>query len=127
MAYSNYGALVYMNGERRQDKEDCALFESSKIESWANYCHGVMGDGKIRVRCYKQYIPEIFELQEDGTEKQIEFDYGDEEFDFNVDFEYNRYKFHFESGEPCTAEMIEPDGTKWECNYDYMYGAGWND
>jgi hypothetical protein len=27
MAYSDYGAYVYMNGEHREDKEDVALFE----------------------------------------------------------------------------------------------------
>ncbi len=28
MVYSDYGAYVYMNGERREDKEDVALFET---------------------------------------------------------------------------------------------------
>ena len=28
MAYSDYGAFVFKNGERREDKEDVALFEA---------------------------------------------------------------------------------------------------
>ena len=126
MAYSNYGAFVYCNGNRRDDKEDCVLFAEMKANSFADYCHGVMGDGNIRVKCYKQYNPEIFERQEDGTIQQVEYPCEDC-FDFDVRFEYKGYKFAFKAGEPCVATMIEPDGTSWECTYDYCYGAGWND
>ena len=54
MAYSNWGAFVYCDGIRREDKEDCTLFEGYPVKSFADYCHGVMGDGDIRVKCYKQ-------------------------------------------------------------------------
>ena len=30
MAYSDYGAFVYRNGERRKDKEDAPAFASSQ-------------------------------------------------------------------------------------------------
>ena len=124
MAYGNWGAFVYCNGTRREDKEDCVLFEGIKISSWADYCHGVMGDGNIRVKCYKQYSPEIFERLADGTIQEVNYPCEDS-LDFDVLFEYKGYKFEFVSGKPCVATMIEPDGTKWECSYDYCYGAGW--
>lgn len=155
MAYSDYGAFVYCNGERRCDKEDVALFatdeetfgESSEnipsgariwaslihkansgegIPSWIKSIHhGIMGDGSIRVMCHKQGLPEIYEATEDGI-ASIDFRKGDEDYwDYEpIDFEYKGYKFRFESGSPYFAEMIEPNGTKWECTYDYEFGAG---
>ena len=128
MAYSNYGAFVYCNGERRMDKEDCKLFEESEIESWADYCHGAMGDGDIRVKCYKKYLPKIYERQPDGSIiKVLCCDENSPEYDevkFDVVFEYKGYRFEFVSDKPCRAIMIEPDGTTWECDYDYCYGSG---
>lgn len=155
MAYSDYGAFVYCNGERRRDKEDVALFatdeetfgeSSENIPSgariWASLIHaansgetfsdwiksihhGIMGDGGIRVMCHKQGLPQIYEATEDGID-EIDFRKGDEDYwDYEpIDFEYKGYKFRFESGSPYFAEMIEPDGTRWECTYDYEFGAG---
>lgn len=43
MAYSNYGAFVYKNGERRKDREDVAVFDDhlkdypSGARIWVNY------------------------------------------------------------------------------------------
>ena len=164
MAYSDYGAFVYCNGERRRDKEDNALFstdeetfgtDSANIGSGArifaallkakadgrpltvatHIAHGVMGDGPIRVRCYKQGRPQIFELLEDGSieevkqrDKRDDEDWLDYEYGYGTErFEYKGYSFVWESGRPNEAEMIEPDGTRWLCEYDYGYGAGFED
>ena len=124
MAYSNYGAFVECNGNRREDKEDCVLFEEIKPESFADYYHGVMGDGNIRVGCYKQYSPDIYERLANGNIQEINYSCEDP-LEFDVLFEYKGYKFEFKSGKPCVATMIEPDGTEWECSYDYGYGSGW--
>lgn len=136
MAYSDYGAFVFKNGEHREDKEDVAMFETpnetfgvpaeeiGKEKSWiTSIHHGIMGDGNIRVLCHKQHLPQVYELTEDGIEEinvpETEpFDWG------TVEFEYKGYKFKFISGEPNIAIMIEPDGTEWRCEYDYWYGAG---
>lgn len=130
MAYSDYGAFVFMNGERREDKEDAALFYADKIgkeETWITRIHyGIMGDYNIRVLCHKQHLPQVYELTEDGI-KEINVPYGDdiEPIDWGtVEFEYKGYKFKFVSGEPNIATMIEPDGTVWMCEYDYWFGAG---
>ena len=153
MAYSDYGAYVYMNGERREDKEDVALFETpeetfdvpaeevpsaarifmslihagkiGKVKTWiTSIHHGIMGDGSIRVLCHKQHLPQVYELTENGI-KEINVPNDVEPFDWGtVEFEYKGYKFKFESGEPNIATMIEPDGTEWRCEYDYWYGAG---
>ena len=152
MAYSDYGAFVFKNGERREDKEDVAMFETpeetfgvpveeipsaarifmslihadkiGKEKSWiTSIHHGIMGDGNIRVLCHKQSLPKVYELTEDGIE---EINVPETEtFDWGtVEFEYKGHKFEFISGEPNIAIMIEPDGTEWRCEYDYWYGAG---
>ncbi len=165
MAYSDYGAFVYCNGTRREDKEDVALFatdeetfgtssteipsgariwaalekalKDGKVSGWLTTIHhGTMGDGSIRVLCHKQSLPEVYELLEDGTIQKIDIqqlpEFKDKEeiesFEWGtISFEYKGYKFFFASGEPNIAEMTEPDGTHWECNYDYWYGAGFED
>ena len=154
MAYSDYGAFVWLNGNRREDKEDVATFatdeetfgedsinipsgmrifasllkqkENGKEVDWVNHIHhGILGDGNIRVMCHKQGLPRIYEASENGFE-EIKF-YNDETDYYDYDpiyFEYKGYKFYFVSGEPYKARMITPDGDEWECEYDYEYGAG---
>lgn len=154
MAYSDYGAFVFKNGERRTDKEDVAVFntpeetfgrtasevpsvarcvlalihaqETGKALDWfTKVHHGVMGEGSIRVVCHKQHIPFIYKLNDDGSIEQIDIPGDNDPFDWGVvKFEYEGYTFQFTSGEPNVAEMTEPDGTEWRCEYDYQYGAG---
>ena len=154
MAYSDYGAFVWLNGKRREDKEDVATFASdeetfgtssenvpSGARIWAslikqkadgkevdwvnNIHHGIMGDGDIRVMCHKQGLPSIYEATEKSFEK---IKYCEDDTDYYeydpISFKYKGYEFYFESGSPYYAEMITPDGDKWECRYDYEYGAG---
>lgn len=156
MAYSDYGAFVYKNGERRKDKENVALFatdeetfgtssenipsglriwmslihekESDKsVDRWlTNIHHGIMGDGPVRVMCHKQGLPEIYERLEDGEIKKVDF--ADEDIDYfdydSIEYEYKGYQFTFSSNRPYVAEMVEPDGTRWRCEYDYWDDAG---
>ena len=162
MAYSDYGAFVYCNGERRTDKEDVALFDTDEEtfgmdsanipsgarifmnllkmqqdgvdfegnDSWItrHIHHGIMGDSDIRVMCHKQGLPYIYEMTEDGIKK---IKYCDDDTDYfeyeDIVYEYKGYEFLFHSGKPYEAEMIEPDGTHWVCEYDYLYGAGFED
>ena len=162
MAYSNYGAFVYENGKRRKDKEDVDLFatdmetfgeDSANIPSGARIfvhllhmmsqgrnCadgrglyHGVLGDGDIRVGCYKYGLPEIYEQTGDGLTK---VKYTDEDTSYTewgiLECEYKGYKFKFISSsdssdgipDPYIAEMITPEGYVWRGEYGYNYGAG---
>lgn len=152
MAYSDYGAYVWLNGERREDKEDVATFatdeetfgvpsanipsgariwvsllhKKNKDVDWVNSIHhGILGDGNIRVMCHKQGLPSIYEATEKDFNKIEYCDGNTDFFDYSpISFEYKGYKFYFTSGNPYYAEMITPDGDKWECKYDYEYGAG---
>lgn len=163
LAYSDYGAFVWCDGERRTDKEDVAAFfadeevfgESSKDISsgarifvsllhqkddeeenenvrWLKHIHhGIMGDGDIRVVCHKQGLPEIWERTNDDFKSVKYFDEDTDPYEYGeINFEYKGYQFRFKSGDydkndnHYIAEMTEPDGTFWKCEYDYMFGAG---
>ena len=102
MAYSDYGAFVYRNGERRRDKEDAPLFATdeetfgadintipSGARIWVslihaketgqelNYLnsiyHGVLGDGPVRVACYKYGLPQIYDMGCKDGPKEIDY------------------------------------------------------
>lgn len=154
MAYSDYGAFVWKNGERREDKEDVAAFatdeetfgmpseyvpsgariwvslikekKEGRDRTWINSIHhGILGDTNIRVVCHKQGLPQIYEATDDGINEVSYLSEDVDYYDYDpISFEYKGYKFNFESGKPYYAQMITPTGDNWECRYDYWYGAG---
>ena len=121
MAYSDYGAFVYCNGERRRDKEDVALFATDEETfgtssdnipsgsriwvsimkarkekgsySWIDMIHhGIMGDGNIRVMCHKQGLPRIYEATENGI---VEIIYYATEDDFDDYYDYKPIDYEY--------------------------------
>lgn len=163
MAYNDYGAFVYLNGERRTDKEDVGVYDAdeasmpSGLRVYANILklngggkwfesshHGVMGDGRVRVGCYKQRWPEVY-VWEDGKDEPTLYtfddlsrkfgwddhvEYGADEYD--KEFDFLGWHFRFRCGD-CDdtpkyhAIMTNLDGETWKCDYDYMFGAGFDD
>lgn len=123
MAYSNWSACVYRNGERRPDKEDAPAFAPSQTDLY----HGVLGDGPVRVLCYKYGLPAIYDFGCKDGPKAIDYYDGDKidcaEFEpFSFEFvasDYKTYKFFFEHGDQDHVKMTEPDGTVWSCDYGY--------
>lgn len=168
MAYSDYGAFVYLNGERRTDKEDVGVYDIDEAslptgllvyaniikragvnDKWFTFSrHGVLGDGNVRVGCYKQGWPELYEW-EDGKEEPIlyTFDYLSLKFGWDDYGEYNGKRYpldeydkefdflgwHFNfwgddyGGTPKYGATMSRDGESWKCDYDYMFGAGISD
>lgn len=164
MAYSNWGAFVYCNGERRTDKEDAPAFATgqetfgrdintipSGLRIWTSLFHakennrepdrfsriyhGVLGDGPVRVLCYKYGLPEIYDFGCKDGPKAIDYYDSDKidcaEFEpFSFEFvasDYKTYKFFFDHGDQDHVEMTEPDGTVWSCDYGYGFGAGFEE
>lgn len=137
MAYSDYGAFVWCNGDRRKDKEDTTIsgigydeFDwSAEHTDWIDYIHhGIMGDDDILVICHKAGLPSVFEKIQDR--------YVYVEYDVNVTnayhyspihFSYKGYGFCFKSGNPYYAKMVTPNGDVWECTYGFWHGAGFED
>lgn len=92
MAYSNWGAFTYLNGERRRDKEDVGVYDTDEADVpsgariyvnlvknydammagqdhwWRHSHHGVMGDGHVRCCCYKDGFPDVY-VWPDGAEE----------------------------------------------------------
>lgn len=167
MAYGDYGAFVYLNGERRIDKEDVGVYYTdeaslpSGLRRYANIIklsgcgeyfkssyHGVLGDGNIRVGCYKQGWPDIYEW-EDGEDKPVlyTFDYLSRKFgwddyekygnkryapdEYDKEFDFPGYHFHFwgddNGGTPKYGATMISDGEIWDCEYDCGFGAGFDD
>lgn len=169
MAYSDYGAFVYMNDCRRPDKEDVGVFDTEEASLpsglriyanimknmengedrwWKHSHHGVMGDGDVRVACYKQGWPFIY-YWEDGEDDSsfVTYDslsrkFGWDDFDeyggiryapcaYHKEFDFHGWHFTFDGndygGTPKYSAEMERDGEHWKCDYDYMFGAGISD
>ena len=167
MAYSDYGAFVYLNGKRRTDKEDVGIYDDGEADppsgprayatipkhpgdrEWFERSHhGVMGDGSVRVGCYKQGWPEVY-AWEVCTDKPSRYTFDDlsrkfgwDEHDecggiryapcaYHKEFDFLGWHFTFDGdeggGTPKYSAEMERDGEHWECDYDYMFGAGISD
>lgn len=164
MAYSDYGAFVYLNGERRTDKENVGVYDTdeaslpSGLRVYANIMkhpdgcewfdhshHGVMGDGRVRVGCYKQGWPEVYEW-EDGKDKPTRYTFGELSLKFGWDdyeeygdtryaadkydeeFDFLGWHFHFWGDDygdtPRYGATMSRDGETWKCDYDFMFWDG---
>ena len=93
MAYSNWGAFVYKNGERRVDKEDVGVFDTDEVaiqnsgmrifinllktqkagtaDDWSKHSHhAVLGDNIVRLCGYKA-SPELWCIRNGITEQIV--------------------------------------------------------
>jgi hypothetical protein len=147
MAYSDYGAFVYRNDERRVDKEDSELFVNDSDRYYDMLYHGVLGDGDVRVGCYKQGWPDLYLWCVGGNQEYYGYDklsrlFGWSDYDeydgiryapdhYDKEFDFLGWHFHFVGSEwsdtPKYMASMKKNGEKWECYYDYMYGAGISD
>jgi hypothetical protein len=137
MAYGNWGAFVYKNGERMRNHEDATPYKEQEFESGysqvfmsskgCNPHHAVLGEKDVRLTGYK-HIPMLFvkgERVDIEKYKQVtdgDNDYGDSKYYGEID----GYKFEAEQydGNMVKLKLIEPDGTIWESTCGYGYGAG---
>lgn len=152
MAYSNWGAVVYENSKRRQDKEDVGVFDTAESELpsssrvWANIRkthtmfpdgdapaylhsrHAVLGDDVVRLCAYKNY-PELWVCRDGVPEKvAISEEFHDDIEDYGIvevdEFKW-RYSFKMYAGNMIDLELIEPNGTVWTATSGSQYGAGY--
>lgn len=127
MAYSNYGAFVYCDGERRRDKEDAYLEGHTNLP-----CHGILGDGEIVVTLYKTCCPRVWK-KEENKYVEIASEYEDEYDDgkpVTINWPSEKGIYHVELSEfneHAAARMITPDGHVWVGECGYAFGAGWDD
>ena len=144
MAYSNWGAFVYCNGERRKDKEDVYAFDVDEMEKQRQNdqhidtgSHAVLGDKEIRLCAYKTY-PRLWRLRDGRVEKidiesfliGKELSEDDVEVFANYEGEVDGFKFtanRYEEGRMIDLTLTEPDGTGWKSTCGMSYGAGFMD
>lgn len=86
MAYSNWGAYVWKNGDFRRDCCDTGIDVSDLHISG----HAVINCGDLIFEFYKAYFPTIYEKQADGTYKKFGEDefirhYGIKKLQYNID------------------------------------------
>ncbi len=157
MAYSNWGAFVHKEGERRTDREDVAVFRDdekdlpSAVRIFANLManrqrypvgetpwyehshHAVLGDGPVRLAGYK-HLPELWHAQEDGSVVRVDLTpyrttEGEEWDDHTYEGEYSgvRFRANEYDNNMIDLELVEADGSKWKSTCGYCYGAGFED
>lgn len=147
MAYGNWGAYVYMNGERQQHREDNTPYKEDEMQAgyWQAFGSGVrddlgthhasLGNGPFRLCGYKS-SPYIFWEGQPVDLKPFQKgkDAGTDKWWFyeseGIEGEFNGYKFKCdpcEDPEAVDMELTEPDGTKWTGKSGYCMGAGHDD
>jgi len=136
MAYGNWGAFVFCDGERRKDKEDVYAFdvgESNQASQGVDLSsHAVLGDKEIRLCAYKNY-PRLWRFK-DGKVKTVDlkpFLIPEESTEYNKTYigEVDGFAFiaHQYDDNMVDLTLVEPDGTKWKSTCGMSYGAGYMD
>lgn len=162
MAMSDYNAVVIYDGfYRREDRENTTICAGDRWNDLAdNFAwfsaiqalpddhalkyslthgvgHGIIGDRRIRLICYKVGLPHMYELTDDGSIIAVDYcdfpEFKDKYIDGTewgtLKFEYKGYTFKFKSHKekkgkkkkPYMAKMTTPNGETWKCKYDYGY------
>lgn len=146
MAYGNWGAFVYKNGERQRNREDNTPYKEDETQAgyWQafgrsdtrlNPHHASLGSGPFRLCAYKS-SPYIFwngqpiddapyqKGENAGTDKWYWYESD------GIEGELNGYKFKAtpdSDPEAVNLEVTEPDGTVWTGKSGYGMGAGYED
>jgi len=156
MAYSNWGATVYRNNERRNDKEDVGVFDTDEAgipssmrifanilknrekgdDAWENHSHhAVLGDDAVRLCGYKAH-PELWCIKDGKVEKielpepnydKDEWELEDQSGEVEIDEKVWKWKFYQYDGNMIDLFLTEPDGTVWNSTCGYCYGAGFEE
>lgn len=146
MAYGNWGATVYKNGERQENREDNTPYLEDKLEAgyWQAFggrnedgtrcatnsklgcVHASLGSGEFRLCGYKSY-PIIYWQEEKVDFKPFLKGVTEWRSGAEIEGELNGYKFKAKSmsdPESIHLELIEPDGTIWTGVSGFGIGSG---
>lgn len=141
MAYGNWGAFVYKNGERQNNREDNTPYLEDELQAgyWQAFGrgedkkidvhHASLGNGPFRLCAYKS-APYLF--WEGNLISDLPYRKGDPNQDWyeseGIEGELNGYKFkaiRLTDPEAVELFLFEPDGTVWTGKSGYAMGAGW--
>lgn len=149
MAYGNWGAWVYRDGELKPDWCDQTPYRETEIQ--AGYFqafsrsegldphHAVLGEKRLRLCGYKSYpvlfvdgekvslAPYVTEVYETWTDREGVAHESAGEWRGTIDgYEFGA-TFDTDSGNQLDLWLTEPDGVKWTSHCGYEYGAGHDD
>lgn len=144
MAYGNWGAFVYKNGERQKTHEDNTPYKETELEAgyWQAFGprdglgphHAVLGEGDFRLCGYKCY-PRIYYKGEPVESFQYRLNPKDGETEAEWYFEESEgiegeiagYTFSaYPAGDNNEIDLSVtcPNGDKWTSRCGYCIGAG---
>ncbi len=150
MAYSNWGAYVFKNGKRREDKENVGVFDTEEahitsgfrifynilknemhdeVEWYTHSHHAVLGDGRVRLCGYK-YGPELYYIDEKDKIREVKIKLSnhneeDEIGSGKIIIGKGTWKWSYKRGfNIVELKLVEPDGVIWESKCGLYYGAG---
>lgn len=156
MAYSNWGAFVRKDEERRPDREDVAVFNDDEKDlpsgarifanlvklrekypdgNWPSHeisQHAVLGDGPIRLVGYKNNAS-LYELTDDGVVIYVDLapfkvaDTDDDEAAYEGEYKGCKFAARGFDGNMIDLLLYEADGSFWTARCGYLYGAGHTD
>jgi hypothetical protein len=131
MAYGNWGAFVYKNGQRMSDWQDQTPYRETELQQgyWQAFGpreglvphHAVLGEGRVRLCGYKCY-PVLF-LDGNRVEmKEMDDEYAEDEGDLEG--------FHWSysmSDNQVELRLLCPNGDLWNGTSGYGMGTGYED
>lgn len=134
MAYGNWGAFVYKDGQRMQGWEDQTPYKEEILApgyhqvfglvEGLNPHHAVLGSSRVRLCGYKSY-PVLFL---DGKEVTLdEFKIGEsdsEECEWSGKIADHVFTAREYNGNMLDLYLKEPGGSVWNATCGYEYGAG---
>lgn len=148
MAYGNWGAFVYKNGNRETSREDNTPYKEDEMESgyWQAFgmrdedslpcCHATLGVGDFRLCGYKCYPIIYFKGERiDMKPYQIGNDAGTDNWDITDpgselkgELEGNMFEAYY-AEEPSRVflRLVDSQGNKWDSECGYMIGAGFEE
>lgn len=122
MAYGNWGAFVYRNGERVRENEDAAPFPKQADQPFVQHYHAVLGNDRVRLIGYKHW-PALYVNAEPVPLDDFMVVAG-EDSAWAGTFEGHEFKATQNNGNMIDLWMKEPDGSVWNATCGYCYGAG---
>lgn len=147
MAYGNWGAWVFRNGELMEQWSDQTPYRESELAAGylqafgrregLNPHHAVLGEKRVRLCGYKSspslfldgeavdlkpFVTNVYDTwtAQDGTVYEDADEWAGE-------IEGYRFGATFNQENMIDLWLIEPDGTRWTSRCGYEYGAGHDD
>lgn len=137
--YFSYGAFVYCDGNRREDREDMQPFSEQEAGAEPIFfdCHAVLGDGDIRIcaigidRLYiiqRSVFPQtIFSVWLVDVSKYPMGEKSPIRISFPSVLSLDISRTQELVTDIFLSQRIEGKTHNWTCAVGYEYGSGWSD